>query len=320
MRTHLRAGLETHARNEASEPEHRAGHTTTEHRRRAFYARLCAAQRKGRRGAQGGVCPANAGIARRSSARVSRPALSPLIAALALAAGPAHAGAPRLAVVTLDAPPELQFTGKSAAEAFAREAVAAGFEVVGPDAVQQQLGRAGHAALVACADDAKCLAQRGAKLDVERIVGGSLRKRGTSYRVALVHADAKTGARLGGLEREIPIATRRLQKDVASAAPVLLAGPQDATGVLKVSTDVPGADVAVDDVPAGKTPLARAVKPGKHKVKVSRDGWADAEPSWVDVPANEIVEHRPRLYPIPARERPNPSPTAGHGTAVQVLK
>jgi len=246
--------------------------------------------------------------------------LRPLLLALALSATPARAGTPRLAVVTLEAPPELQFTGKSAAEAFAREAGVAGFEVVGPDAVQQQLGRAGHAALVACGDDAKCLSERGAKLGVDRIVCGSLRKRGPSYRVTLVHADAKTGARLGSVERDIPIATRRLQKDVASAAPTLLGGAQDAKGVLKVETEPPGADVLVDDVPVGRTPVERRVQPGKHKVKVARAGWVDAEPSWVDVPANETVEHRPRLYPIPARDRPNPSASEGQGTAVQRIK
>ena len=83
-----RAGLETHARDEASEPEHRAGHTTTEHRRRAW---------KARRGAQGGVCPANAGIVRRSSARVLGPALRTLLC-LALAARPAAAAPPEVRI------------------------------------------------------------------------------------------------------------------------------------------------------------------------------------------------------------------------------
>jgi hypothetical protein len=40
----------------------------------------------------------------------------------------------------------------------------------------------------------------------------------------------------------------------------------------------------------------------------------------VDVPAGGIVEHRARLYLIPARERPNVSPTEGHGTAVRIVK
>jgi hypothetical protein len=249
-----------------------------------------------------------------------RPLLRPLAFALALAAGPARAAAPRLAVVTLDSPPQLHFTGRSVAEAFAKEAAAAGFEVVGPGRIEEKLGRERHAALVRCADDATCLADRGARLEVDRIVGGRLEKRGASYRVALVHADVATGARLSGLEREIPVASRRLQKDVAAAAPGLLAGGEEATGVLRVTTDVPGAEVSIDDVAVGRTPVARVVKPGKHKVRVSLDGYADAEPSWVEVEASAIVEHRPRLYRIPARERPNPSPTEGHGTAVQVLK
>ncbi len=241
-------------------------------------------------------------------------------AVLASAPAPARAATPRLAVVTLDAPPQLQFSGKSVAEAFAQTAAKSGFEVVGPGAVEEQLGRAAHAELVRCSDDAKCLADKGRKLGVDRIVGGWLRQRGTSYRVAIVHADAKTGERLGGLEREIPIASRRLQKDVAAAAPGLLASGQDATGVLKVTTDVPGAEVILDDLSIGTTPLARVVKPGKHKVKVKHDGWADQDPTWVDVPANGIVEHRPRLYLIPARDRPNASPTEGQGTAVERVK
>jgi PEGA domain len=244
----------------------------------------------------------------------------PLAVVAALAAGPARAGASRIAVVTLDAPPELQFTGKSVAEALAKEAAKAGFEVVGPGAVAEKLGPAGHAELVRCGDDGPCLAHRGAKLGVDRIVAGWLRKRGTAYRVALVHADAKTGERLGGLEREIPVASRRLQKDLAAAAPALLAGGEDTTGILRVTTDVPGAQVTVDDVVVGRTPVARAVKPGKHKVKVSLDGYADAEPVWIDVEASAIVEHRPRIYRIPARERPNASPTEGHGSAVELVK
>ncbi len=242
------------------------------------------------------------------------------VPALALAAAPALAAPLRLAVVTLDAPPQLQFTGRSVAEAFAKEAVAAGFEVLGPGAVAERLGRAAHAALLRCADDASCLARNVGPLGVDRVVGGSLQRRGEAYRVALVHADVATGNRLGAISREIPIAARRLQRDVASAAPALLAGGEDVSGVLRVETDVPGAEVAIDDVPVGRTPVVLSVKPGAHKVKLSREGFVDADPSWVDVPAGATVEHRPRLYRIPARERPNPSATEGHGTAVEVVK
>lgn len=243
-----------------------------------------------------------------------------LLAALA-AATPARAADVKVAVVALDAPPELTFMGKSTAEAFAREArKAGGWDVMDPAKVEASLGRDGTLALVRCGDDAKCLSEKARKLGVERVVGGWLRRKGESYRVALVHADAATGERLGGMEREIPVASRRLQKDVAAAAPALLAGEKDATGVLKVVTQTPGALVTIDDTDAGTTPLARVVKPGKHKVKVAGAGFQDAAPVWVEVPANGMVEHRPRLYQIPARDRPNQSATEGSGTQVRVTK
>lgn len=240
--------------------------------------------------------------------------------AAAAAAVPARGAEGRLAVVALDAPPELTFMGKSVAEAFASAAAQQGGEVLAPSAVEAKLGRAATQALVACADDARCLAAKGAALGVDRVVGGWLRKRGEAYRVALVHADARSGERLGALEREIPIASRRLQKDVAAAAPGLLAGGADATGVLQVVTDAPGAKVTLDDVDAGTTPLSRTVKPGRHKVQVSGAGYQDATEVWVEVPANGVVEHRPRLYQVPARDRPNRAPRERSGTDVEIVR
>jgi hypothetical protein len=221
-----------------------------------------------------------------------------------------------VAIVALDAPPELQFTGKSVAAAVAREAAGSGFQVLGPDAVEEKLGRARHAELVHCGDDAGCLARGSARLGVDRIVGGRLDRRGGAYHVALVQADAFTGLRLGALEREIPVASRRLHRDAASAAAKMLAGKADAAGILEVVTDVPGADVAVDGFRVGRTPLSLALEPGKHEVKVWREGAVDAQAGWVEVRAGETVQHRPRLYAIPERDRPNTSVAEGHGTAV----
>lgn len=247
--------------------------------------------------------------------------LAPLLAAAAAAlVGPARAAEGRLAVVSLDAPPELLYMGKSAADAFAKEAAKGGAEVVPPSRVEERLGRAAALALVRCGDDARCLAARATSLGVDRVVGGSLRKRGESYRVALVLADARSGARLAALEREVPVASRRLQRDVAAAAPALLGGAEDALGVLEIVTVPPGALVTIDEVPVGATPLRRPVKPGRHKVHVAQTGYADAAPVWIEVGANAIVKHQPRLYAIPARDRPNRSDSEGAGTDVHIFK
>jgi hypothetical protein len=228
------------------------------------------------------------------------------LAVLVAWASAARAEPARLAVISLDAPPDLTFMGKSVADAVATEAARlGGFEVLGPDAVEQKLGRAATAALVRCADDARCLAQTGAKLGVDRVIAGWLQKVGDRYKVALVQVDMKSGARLASIAREVPIASRRLKPDVVAAAPALLGGKADQDGVLKVVADVSDAAVAIDDAPAGTAPITRTLKPGRHKVQVSKPGYAAAEPVWVEVPAGGAAEHKQRLYEIPARDRGN---------------
>jgi hypothetical protein len=232
-----------------------------------------------------------------------------------VAAAPALAAAPRLAVVALSAPAELTFMGKGVAsivaEAAAREK---GLEVVGPDAVERQLGRAATEALVRCADDARCLADRAAPLGVDRVIGGWFARAGDAYRVVLVQVDAKTGARIGAVDREIPIASRRLRADVSAAAPVLVRGEAQARGALTVESDPPLADVTIDDAPAGTTPGTHALEPGRHKVQVSKAGYLLGDPFWVEVPANGEVTHRATLHEIPARDRP------ASRTRVQVVR
>lgn len=240
-----------------------------------------------------------------------------LLAALLACAGAARADSPRLAVVSLEAPPELTFTGKSVAQAVAAEARRSGaFDVLGPDALEQRLGRAGTAALVSCGADAPCLARAGARLGVDRVVGGRLAKSGDRYEVQLVHVDVATGERLGVLAREVPVASRTLRQVVLAAAPALLAGRADAPGVLRVLSEVAEARVAIDDEPAGTTPLTRSVRPGRHKVQVTKDGYALGDPVWIDVPAGRTVVHAPRLFELPARDR-----GAGPGaTHVEILR
>jgi hypothetical protein len=218
-------------------------------------------------------------------------------------ASAAWAAPARVAVVSLEAPPDLTFMGKSLSDAVATEAAQLeGFEVLGPGAVEEQLGREATAALVRCADDANCLRAHGAKLGVDRVIAGWLQKKGDRYKVALVHVDVKSGERVAAFEREVPIASRRLKPEVLAATPALLGGQVDRVGVLKVFADVPGAAVTIDDAPAGTAPVTRSLPPGRHKVQVSKAAYAPTDPVWIQVPAGGSAEHRQRLFPIPARD------------------
>ncbi len=222
------------------------------------------------------------------------------LAAAALAAAPAPGATLRVAVVSLRAPPQLMFTGKSAAGAMAAEASrAGGYRVMGPDEVERALGRDGTRRLVACGDEARCLAERARPLGVDRVLAGVLSRGESAYRVAVVHVDVRTGAVVGALARDIPIGSRRLAADLSRATAALLRGGAEQAGTLEVVSDPPGAQVLVDGEPVGAAPVSRAVKPGKHAVEARRAGYMVQEPHWVDVAAEGVTTHRVKLYPIP---------------------
>ena len=146
------------------------------------------------------------------------------LAAALLQAPLAAAAADRVAVVALDAPAELRFTGKALAAAVARVAAKdPALTVLGPEQVEARLGRDVAGRLAGCGASAPCLAGLSRRLGVDRVVGGSLSRAGASYRVALVQADVRTGAALASWDGEVPVASRRLAAAVAEAAPGLLA-------------------------------------------------------------------------------------------------
>ena len=220
-----------------------------------------------------------------------------LLAAAALAAAlPAGAAAPRLLVASLKAPPRLTFTGKSAADAIAREAGQAGtFEVAGPEELERRHGRAAAQRLTDCADDARCLADVARSLGADRVVAGWLSQTETTYLVGVVLVDVRTGEAVASFTREVPIASRKLQAELAAATPALLRGEMDLPGTLAVLSNVDGAEVSVNDQPVGRTPVNVRLKPGRHQVQVSKAGYMRQEPHWVVVSAGETTVDEVRL-------------------------
>lgn len=210
----------------------------------------------------------------------------------------------RLAIVPFDAPADLALLGRSLADAVAQEAVkVSGFEVVGPAAVAEKLGDDGTLQASHCGDAAACLAAPARQLGVAWVVGGRIDRAGTNYRFGLVLVEVRTGAAAARAEREVPIASRRLRADVVAAAGPLLRGEAAGTGLLALFTELPGADVRIDDRPAGRTPLEVRLPAGKHKVEVSQRGKVGVEPFWVEVPAKGRAEQHVRLYDIPVAAR-----------------
>jgi hypothetical protein len=194
--------------------------------------------------------------------------------------------------------------GRSLAEAVAQEAVkGAGFEVLGPGAVAAKLGEEGALQAAHCGEAAACLLAPARQLGVAWLVGGWIDRVDTNYRFGLVLVDAKTGAAAARASREVPIASRRIRADLLAAAAPMLRGQAAGGGQLALSTEVPGAEVRIDDRPAGTTPLELRLPAGKHKVEVSQRGKLPVEPFWVDVPAGGRAEQQVRLHDIPVAAR-----------------
>jgi len=229
-------------------------------------------------------------------------ALSLALAAAARMAAPTPAPAARLrvAVVSLRAPPQLTFIGKSAAQAIASEARRTpGFEVLDPDEVEKRLGRAGMLGLVECGEAPQCLSERSRPLGVDRVVAGALSQTEESYQVLVVQVDGRTGRVLSSFERAVPLASRRLAAEVAGATPALLRGESGLRGVLEVVSDPPGAEVEIDGESAGRTPVRRQLLPGRHSVRVTRSGYQVQEPTWIEVEPGRVTQHQARLFPVP---------------------
>lgn len=227
--------------------------------------------------------------------------------AAALAAPPAPAAQPAraeplLVVAGLKAPPHLNFTGKRAGEAIAKEArQARGFDVMGPDEVEQTHGRAAAQRLHDCADDVKCLSEAAKAIGAERAVGGWLSQTESSYKVGVVHVDARKGEVVASFAREVPIASRRLLGEVTAATPALLRGEKDAPGTLEVACNVAGAEVTVGGTSRGPSPVTLQLRPGRYQVEVSKAGHIRQDPHWVEVKAGETTRDEVKLYPIPRR-------------------
>jgi hypothetical protein len=215
----------------------------------------------------------------------------------------------KLAVVALSSPPLMMFTGKSVSEAIAEEAVREGkFEVLGPDQIEKILGREGYQKLLDCGPDVVCASTRLSPTKADKMVVGALSKTETAYRVTIVFADAKSGVKITSIDREILIASRRLKPDVVAATPALLRGEVEATGKLVITTPRAGASVLIDEEITGTTPFTLTVKPGKHKVMVTQDGFVQQDPHYVDVPPGGTFADKVKLFPVPGRELPPEEP------------
>lgn len=129
--------------------------------------------------------------------------------------------------------------------------------------------------LAACTAEPACLAPLARALHVTRVVAGNVGGLADSYVVNLKLVD-DTGRELRRVTATLSGSSAELIDEIRVAAFRLVA-PERLVGNIAILSDVPGANVMLDGVDVGKTPLAGPLvnlPMGVHKLAVEREGFS----------------------------------------------
>jgi PEGA domain-containing protein len=129
--------------------------------------------------------------------------------------------------------------------------------------------------LAACTADPACLAPLAKALHVTRVVAGNVGGLADAYVVNLKLVD-DTGRELRRVSATLSGSAEELIDEIRVAAFRLVA-PERLVGNIAILSDVPGANLMLDGVDVGKTPLAGPLvnlPVGVHKLAVEREGFS----------------------------------------------
>jgi len=147
-----------------------------------------------------------------------------------------------------------------------------GVEMAGREEFRARLGVESEQRAQACTDDLACLGRAAVSLGVRRIVTGSVGIRGRQYLFNLNLNNVETSR----VENHVFRLVEGTVKDlipVVQAATDELFKPRVEPGRIQLTSDPPGARVAIDNAYLGVTPLiSGTLLAGKHKVRVDAEG------------------------------------------------
>lgn len=170
------------------------------------------------------------------------------------------------------------------------------FRVVDPDTISGLLGAEAMRQTTGCSD-ASCLAELAGAVGAAYVVSGSVASSGGGYTLTLVLTDQRSASSVDGVVRQ-----EKSLQDVGPAARLAaqavvrkLLGNK--LGTLRLVSPEKGADVKIDDVLVGTTPLSpRQLPMGPHKISVEKTGFI-AFRQEVVVRANEVAALNAELIP-----------------------
>jgi hypothetical protein len=153
-------------------------------------------------------------------------------------------------------------------------------------------------------DDLQCLAESGVRAEVMLVVVAGRTQEGARLRVVDVRAGRVVS------EQTVPAAGASVDGNAIRAALTRMLEPERWRGSLLVTTNPAGAEIAVDGVSRGHTPMGAPLDdlaPGRHEVVARFPGHVDAS-RFVEVVFGDSTVLDLRLEPIARDEEPPPPP------------
>jgi hypothetical protein len=158
---------------------------------------------------------------------------------------------------------------------------------------------------LSCDHGQACLHGAWVKLGTRYVAGGRVSGADREFEIALWLADAPTGKVLARVVQRCEICGLQAVADkmelAASALRAKLAAARQAPGRLLVESDPPGAAIVIDGRTVGPAPRELLLQPGRHRVRLRREGYLPVERS---ISAVSGQQDRLRLHLIAA---PRPS-------------
>lgn len=191
-----------------------------------------------------------------------------------------------------------------------------GTTVVSIDDVAAMVSAEQQKSVLVCSNDAACLAEIGAALDVDRLVVSSVGKVADTFVVSMRLLDVKQVTVLSRVTESFVGPDEQLIRAVRRSARELLGVAPGEAGSLVVATPEIGAHVFVDGEERGRTPTAPITQlaPGRHTLRVAQEGFFDWQGD-VYVDTAETTAQWAPLVEKPRLVRPFVPPWVFYGLA-----
>jgi len=230
------------------------------------------------------------------------PLVGLLVAALLAAEqAPAAARTGRRRVAILEHRTGVTRAADLAARMAAVLARSAALEVVSPEEARRRLGGRLDAQIARCAGDPTCVAHVGEKIKVDEVILVGISQLGDVI-LALQRISVRTRSVEGRIAEAISPEAEP-SDDLLLGYLRRLLPPDDFRrfGGIRVKASVSGAEVTLDGLLRGRTPLAmlRVEAPRRYQLKVRKSGYIDFDAT-LDVQPDGMVEVTPDLHRRPS--------------------